>query len=73
MNDNVVVTLDYFTLDQARKIIYAEMQKDREDRKRKAAQRRKQKVKQIKLTIALFFTLVGLPLAMFVHWLVVGY
>ena len=73
MNDNVVVTLDYYTLDQARKIIYAEMQADREKLISIARYKRKKKIELIKLTIGLFLTLIALPLGMCIHWLVVGY
>lgn len=73
MNDNVVAEYDYYTLDQARNIIYAEMQRDREKLISISRHRRKKKIERIKLTIGLFLILGALPLGMCVHWLVVGY
>lgn len=46
---------------------------EKRDAIRKANKRKKQKIEEIKLTIVLFFMFVVLPLAMFTHWLVVGY
>lgn len=71
--NNIVVEYDYYTLDQARKIIYAEMQADREKLISIARYKRKKKIELIKLTIGLFLTLIALPLGMCIHWLVVGY
>ena len=45
-NINVVATYDYYTLDQARDIIYAEMRHNRAVRKWKAKQKAEQKRKE---------------------------
>lgn len=71
-NNTIVATYDYYTLDQARKIIYAEMAEDRERKKEKSRRRRKEKLESIKLTIGLFISLIGIPMLMVLHWIVTG-
>lgn len=79
--DNVVREYDYYTLEQARKIIYQEMRHDRITRKRRIAQnkleKRKKKIQyvkeQIKFTLFLFVMFILIPFGMFVHWLHFGY
>lgn len=75
--ENVVREYDYYTLEQARKIIYQEMRHDRITRKRRIAQnrleKRKRKIEQIKLTLCLFIMFILVPFLMFTHWLCFGY
>lgn len=73
INNNIVLELDYFTLDQAREIIYAEMAENREKRIRKTMQKRKQKVKSIIMGMIMTLLAVGFPVAMFLWWLAFGY
>ena len=72
---NVVKEYDYYTLDQAREIIYAEMRHDRALRSRKrrlaAAQKEAEKRKRIedlKLAILLFFYMFICPALLYIHW-----
>lgn len=73
MNDNVVAEYDYYTLEQARKIIYAEMQRDRERLSAIAKRKRNQQVERIKFLIGLFAGLVLPPVLMGLHWITFGY
>ena len=62
----IVAIYDYYTLDQARKII-------RQEERQKARQKRIEQVETIKTTLVLAFFMIGCPLLMFVHWLAFGY
>ena len=77
MKNTVVAEYDYYTLEQARKLIYAEMRHDRITRKRKLANkrlaRRKRMIEQIKFGLFLFGAFIVLPLSMIAHYLMIGY
>lgn len=62
----IVATYDYYTLDQARKII-------RQEERQKARQKRIEQVENIKTATVLGFFMIGCPLLMFLHWLAFGY
>ena len=77
MMENVVREYDYYTLEQARKIIYQEMRHDRITRKRRIAQnrleRRRKKIEQIKFIIGMSIIFIVVPFGMVIHWLLCGY
>lgn len=70
MKDNIVAEYDYYTLDQAREIVYQEMRHDRITRefwiKKKMIQKRREKLYYIKqklsgiVTIAIGMIILGL-------------
>lgn len=62
----IVATYDYYTLEQARKII-------RQEERQKARQKRIEQVETIKTTLMLAFFMIGCPLLMFLHWVAFGY
>ena len=62
----IVATYDYYTLEQARKII-------RQEQRQKARQKRIERVNAIKTTLVLSFFMIGCPLLMFLHWVAFGY
>lgn len=62
----IVATYDYYTLEQARKII-------RQEERQKARQKRIEQVNAIKTTLVLCGCFIGFPLLMFLHWLAFGY
>lgn len=72
MESNVVIEYDYYTLEQARELIYAEMEQDRARRKRAIMKKRQAKIEEIKLTLALG-AMSMIPFGMFVYWLFFGY
>lgn len=41
--------------------------------KTRKTSKRKQRIENLKFTIGLFIIMCGLPLAMFTHWLLMGY
>lgn len=62
----IVATYDYYTLEQARKII-------RQEQRQKARQKRIERVETIKTTLVLSVFMIGFPFLMFIHWLAFGY
>lgn len=62
----IVATYDYYTLEQARKII-------RQEERQKARQKRQELINDIKTTLVISFFMIGCPLLMFLHWLAFGY
>ena len=60
----IVATYDYYTLDQARKILY------REESKRK---KRKARIEQIKANMILFSFNVLAPVYLTISWAISGY
>lgn len=62
----IVVSYDYYTLEQARQII-------RQEERQKARQKRIEQVNDIKTTVVIGFFMFGFPLMMFLHWLAFGY
>ena len=60
----IVATYDYYTLDQARKILY------REESKRK---KRKARIEQIKVNMILFSFYVLAPAYLIISWAISGY
>ena len=62
----VIATYDYYTLEQARQII-------RQEERQKARQKRIEQVETIRTTLVLSFFMIGCPLLMFLHWVVIGY
>ncbi len=62
----IVVTYDYYTLEQARQII-------RQEERQKARKKRIEQVETIKTTLVIGFFMIGYPLLMFIHWLAFGY
>lgn len=71
-NYNVVAEYDYYTLEQARELVYAEMEQDRIRRKKAILKKRQAKIEEIKLTLGLG-AMTLLPFGMFLYWLVFGY
>lgn len=71
-NTNVVVET-YYTLEEARRIVYAEMAEDRERHNRNAKLRREKKVDDIKFLLTLFISTIVFPVLMFLKWLYFGY
>ena len=62
----IVATYDYYTLEQARQII-------RQEQRQKARRKRIEQVETIKTYLVIGFFMIGCPLLMFLHWLVIGY
>lgn len=62
----IVATYDYYTLEQARKIV-------RQEERQKARQKRIEQVETIKTTLVLGCFMIVFPLLMFIRWLVIGY
>lgn len=62
MKNAVVATYDYYTLDQARKILCMEQRKQK---------RRRKRIDQIKMNLVLFYVLV--PVYFVISWLINGY
>ena len=62
----IVVTYDYYTLEQARQII-------KQEQRQKARQKRIEQVETIKTTLVIGFFMISCPLLMFLHWLAFGY
>lgn len=60
----IVATYDYYTLEQARKILY------REESKRK---KRKERIEQIKFNLMLFSFYVLVPAYFILEWIMRGY
>lgn len=58
MKDFIIAEYDYYTLEQARKIIFAE------------EKRRKKKIIESYIAIAIIYIF---PFMLFLHWLIVGY
>ena len=62
----IVAEYDYYTLEQARQII-------KQEERQKARQKRIEQVETIRTTLVLSFFMIGCPLLMFLHWVVIGY
>lgn len=62
----IVATYDYYTLDQARKII-------KQEERQKARKKRIEQVETIKEALVIGFFMIGCPLLMFLHWVAFGY
>ena len=60
----IVATYDYYTLDQARKILY---------RKKSARKKHKEKMEQIKYNMMLFSFYVLVPAYFVLEWILRGY
>lgn len=60
----IVATYDYYTLEQARKILY------REESKRK---KRKERIEQIKFNMMLFSFYILVPMYFILEWIMRGY
>ena len=65
-NTNIVAEYDYYTLDQARKIL-------RKESYRRKQKRRKEQIESIKFYTVLFLGTWGIAFLMFFNWLIFGY
>lgn len=64
MKNEVVATYDYYTLEQAKRILYGQ---------RKRRKRRKKMIDQIKTNLVLFSFYVLVPMYLFISWAISGY
>lgn len=64
MKNTVVATYDYYTLEQAERILYSQ---------RKKRKRRKEMIDQVKINLMLFSFYVLVPAYFILEWLINGY
>lgn len=79
-NEYIVAEYDYYTLDQARKLIYEEMRHNRllrEHHRKQCSVRKKEwirtKVKEIIKDITLGIIIASPIIGLLFHWILVGY
>lgn len=65
---DIAVEYDYYTLEQARKLILTDM-----ETKRKRKKRIERQIENIKFYIMLFLFFVVAPMYMIIEWILVGY
>ena len=64
MKNAVVATYDYYTLEQAERILYGQ---------RKKRKRRKEMIDQVKINLMLFSFYVLVPVYLVISWMISGY